>query len=287
MSADLWQASRPSTPTTSRPWYRAGVSDRLPEEMPSDWRVKEFAHERGFGVLVHETGEEANFSIDVWDVGAWKPTRKEAAMLGQSTPALPQPGEPVSVRWKTSRLGRTVPALVQPTSRVSSARKEYKLSAWLKGLQKEGVFVGLEPAKLISALAKLDEDNAEEWRDGEPRDASDFAFLLMDLAAVHEVDPKWAEAHAGCLYSDDWRWDRDAAREKMPVILGLDAAPAPGGDDESLPAYVKRCNESAAEARVELRLHEVALDGDAHVFIAMKPQSFTRLVDQQYLAVDE
>jgi hypothetical protein len=105
---------------------------RLPEQMPTGWLIKSFAHEKGFGTLVHGSGEEAIFSIDVWDLGSWKPPRKEAAMTGTASPLLPREGEAVRVRWKRSSRGNNVPALVQPMGRVSSARKEYKLSAWLK-----------------------------------------------------------------------------------------------------------------------------------------------------------
>ena len=39
---------------------------RLPEQMPTEWKIKAFAHEKGFGTLVHVSGEEVIFNIDVW-----------------------------------------------------------------------------------------------------------------------------------------------------------------------------------------------------------------------------
>ena len=259
---------------------------RLPEQMPTEWKIKVFAHEKGFGTLVHGSGEEVIFNIDVWDLGSWKPSRKEAAITGPASPALPREGEPVQVRWKRSISGKNVPALVQPTGRKSSARKEYKLNAWLKGIQRAGRFTELTSSALLEALAKVDEDRAEEWRDGEPRDAGDFAFLLMDIASLHDVDPEWAATHAGWVYSDDHRWDRDRALETFPAMLGLEsvAAPADAGD-QSLSDYAAKCNAEAERSGSDLRLHEAALDGDAHVLVAMAPAVFAALVKDGYLAV--
>lgn len=256
--------------------------------MPTAWRVKEFAHEKGFGVLVHESGEEVTFGIETWDLGSWKPSRKDAAALGSASPALPTEGEPVQVRWRRSRTGATIPALVQPTGRVSAERTQYKLGAWLKGIQRAGGFAGLTAAALLRALAKLDEDRAEEWRDGEPREASDFAFLLMDIASLRQIEQGWVAEHAGWIYADDHRWDRERARATLPAMLALDAAPEPvAGGDESLSDYAARCNAEAERSGRELRLHEVALDGDAHVFVALPPAAFASLVKDGYLAVDE
>jgi hypothetical protein len=57
---------------------------------------------------------------------------------------LPQEGKPVAVQWKRSLSGKTVPASILPTSRASRVRKDYKLSAWLKTVQKlSGKLVGL------------------------------------------------------------------------------------------------------------------------------------------------
>lgn len=234
---------------------------RLPEQMPNDWRIKSFAHEKGFGSLVHGSGEEVIFNIDAWDLGSWKPSRKEAAMTGPASPLLPREGEPVQVRWKRSISGKNVPALVQPTARSSAVRKEYKLNAWLKGIQRIGKFADLTSAALLKALAKLDEDRAEELRDGEPRDASDYAFLLMDIANIHEIDPEWVATHAGWVYSDDHRWDRDRARQTLPGMLGLGSVPEPADSgDESLSEYAAKCNAEAERSGSDLRLHEVALD---------------------------
>ncbi len=255
--------------------------------MPTAWRVKEFTHEKGFGVLVHDSGEEVTFGIETWDLGSWKPSRKDAALAGPASPVLPRAGEPVQVRWKRSRTGATIPALVQPTGRTSADRTQYKLGAWLKGIQRTGRFGGLTAAALLRALAKLDEDRAEEWKDGEPREASDFAFLLMDIANLHEVDQRWVDEHAGWVYADDHRWDRERARRTIPAMLALGAAPDPvEGGDESLTGYVARCNAEAERSGGELRLHEVALEGDAHVFVALPPSAFASLVKDGYLAVD-
>lgn len=103
-----------------------------------------------------------------------------------------------------------------PIGRVSN-RKAYKLGAWLKAIQRHaGRFNGLNAASLLEVLAKLDEDRAEELRDDEPRDAGAFAFLLMDIASIADVDPAWAAMHAGWIYTDDHRWDRDLARQTLP-----------------------------------------------------------------------
>lgn len=137
---------------------------------------------------------------------------------------------------------------------------------------------------MLKALAKLDEDRADEWHDGEPRDAADFAFLLMDIANIREVDPGWVATHAGWIYSDDHRWDRQRARETLPGILGLFSAPAAAdGGDETLSEYAAKCNAEAERSGSELRLHEVALDGDAHVFVAMTREAFDALVKEGFL----
>jgi hypothetical protein len=260
---------------------------RLPEQMPTEWEVKAFAHEKGFGTLVHGSGEEVIFNIDAWDLGTWKPSRTEAATRGGGSALLPREGEPVQVRWKRSKSGKNVPALVQPTGRVSSVHKEYRLNAWLKGIQRAGRFAGLSSAVLLEALAKLDEDCAEDWRDGQPRNASDFVFLLMDIANLHAVQPEWVATHAGWIYSDDHRWDRERARKTLPAMLGLASIPEPAdGGDESLSDYAAKCNVEAERSGAEVRLHEVALEGDAHVFVAMPPAAFASLVEGGYLAVD-
>lgn len=85
--------------------------------MPTEWKVSSFAHEKGFGTLVHESGEEVIFNIDVWDLGDSRPSAQQATSIRPGSPALPRAGEPVSVRWKRSRSGKNVPALVQPTGR--------------------------------------------------------------------------------------------------------------------------------------------------------------------------
>ncbi len=111
---------------------------------------------------------------------------------------------------------------MQPTGRVSVARQEYKLSAWLKGVQKHtGRFAGLTPAALLKALARLDEDLAEEWKDGEAREASDFAYLVMSIAHLAVDDPDWGATHADWIYADDHRWDREQASIRLPEMLGL------------------------------------------------------------------
>lgn len=258
---------------------------RTPEQMPTEgWRIKSFAHEKGFGALLHESGDEVTFNFDVWNLGTWKPSHKEAAITGPASPLLPREGEPVRVRWKLSLTGRIVPALVEPTGRVSSKRKEYKLNAWLKGMQRAGVLGGLTASELLKALAKLDEGRAEEWRDGEPREAGDYAFLLMDLGNLHEVDPKWAAEHVAWIYADDHRWDGDRAVATLPSLLGLGAAPAPeDSDNQSLSEYVRACNAAAEREGAPMRLHEVAIEADAHVFVRMPAEAFSALVKDGYL----
>ena len=218
---------------------------RAPEEMPTEWRVKEFSRERGFGTLAHASGEEIVFNIDVWDLGGWKPSRQEESAQGPASATMPREGEPVRVRWKRSFSGKTVPALVQPSGR--TARRRYQLGAWLKAIQRAGRFAGLTTSALLKTLAKLDEDRAQQWRDREPRDANDFAFLLMDLAHVREVDARWASRHAAWLYSDDHDWDRDRAREILPAMLGLVSAPDSSGAS-SLSDYVANCNAVGSRA---------------------------------------
>ena len=262
---------------------------RAPEAMPADWTVVTFAYDKGFGTLRHASGEEVTFDYGAWNLGDWKPSRKDPD-TGASSPLLPQPGEPVRVEWRRSATGKNVPRLVQPTGRVSVARKEYKLSAWLKAFQRHGRFAGLTAATLLKALARLDEDLAEEWKDGEPREASDFAYLLMHVAQLAASDPEWGAAHANWIYSDDHRWDRERASMRLPPMLGLPAASvATAGDgytagaEESLADYVRACNARAEAAGLELRLHEVDLDGDELVFVCLPPAAFDSLVKDGYV----
>jgi hypothetical protein len=264
---------------------------RPPEAMPTDWTVASFAHEKASGTLRHAAGEEVVFDIDAWDLGNWKPSGKDAAVIGTGSPLLPQPGEPVHVKWRRSATGKNVPRVVQPTGRVSVERQEYKLGAWLKAVQKHGGrFSGLTPATLLKALARLDEDRADEWKDGQPREAWEYAFLLMNLAHLADDDSHWRTAHAGWIYADDHRWDRDHARHRLPAMLGLsaDAVPTAGdgyntGADESLPEYAAKCNAAAVAAGVELRLHEVDLEGDEHVFVCLPQRGFDALTRGGYL----
>ena len=262
---------------------------RLPEAMPADWRVVTFAHEKGFGTLRHGTGEEVHFDYSAWNLGDWKPARKDQD-TGPSSPLLPQPGEPVRVEWKRSATGKNVPRLVQPTGRLSIPRLEHKLSAWVKALQKHGRFTGLTAASLLKALARLDRDLAEEWKDGTPREAPDFAFLLLSIAHLASEDSVWGASHADWLYSDDHRWDRERASLHLPVMLGLPGkSVASAGDGrttgatESLPDYVRSCNRHAEAAGLELRLYEVDLEGDAHVFVCLWPAAFEALVVGGYV----
>ena len=258
---------------------------RSPDAMPTEWRIREFAHERGFGVLCHASGEEAIFNIDAWDLGQWKPSRKDVATSGPGSPLLPQPGESVRVQWKRSASGRNVPKVVQPTGRAPSTRKEFTLAQWIKGVQERSQkLVGVTASALLKVLAGLDEDRAQEWRDGEPRDAQEFAFLLMDLGHLVQTNPAWSRTHAGWIYTDDHRWDRRRAGEHVPAILGLRSPPEPVSDgDESLSEYVARCNTAAASEGTDLRLEELTLDGDAHVFVAMTRPAFAALVAGGYL----
>ena len=52
--------------------------------------------------------------------------------------------------------------------------------------------------------------------------------------------------------------------------------------DESLSDYVGRCNLEAEAAGGDLRLHEVSVDADAHVFVAMTNAAFAALVENGY-----
>ena len=109
----------------------------------------------------------------------------------------------------------------------------------------------------------------------------------MDLANLHEVDAEWAATHAGWVYSDAHRWDRDRALKTFPAMLGLKSVPATaGGGDEQLSEYVANCNVEAERSGSDLRLHAVALDGDAHLLVAMTHAAFAALVKEGYLAVE-
>jgi hypothetical protein len=186
--------------------YSAAMSqDRSPEEMPRQWKVESFDMTKGFGTLVHESGHRILFQHEAWNLGGWKPAKKLAAYRGADSPIWPQPGELVDVEWKKSFAGKTVPRVVRPTGRDLSQPKEHKLSAWIKAIQKcSGHFSGVTTARLLKRVAALDEDQAEEWKDGEARDAEAYAWLLFALGAEeHSSDEalKW-------IYSDDHRWDR-------------------------------------------------------------------------------
>jgi hypothetical protein len=271
---------------------------RPPEAMPTEWRIASFSSEQGFGTLIHESDEQVIFNIDAWDLGDWKPPRNEVyfAIDGSRSVAtqpgnalLPTVGERVRVRWKRSRTGKNVPALVQPMERVSVEVKAYKLGAWLKGIQSHaGCLLGLTSRKLVAALATLDNDVAEGWREGEAHEGSDFVFLLKDLAAVVEVDLSQAK-HFGWIYSDDHRWDRERAQRTVATMLGLrEPIPTAGdgyttGTDESLPDYVTRCNAIADEQGCTVRLRELNLEGDAHVFIAVTDEAFDALTKGGYV----
>jgi hypothetical protein len=259
---------------------------RAPEEMPTDWQVKSFAHEQGFGTLSHALGEEAVFNIDAWNLGSWKPSRREALSQRQAA-LLPRVGEPVRVTWKRSLSGKTVPAQVQPTGRVSIG-KEYKLSAWLKAVQRHtGHFAAIKPASLLEALAELDPDLADEWRDSEPRSAIDFAMLLMSIGQLREVAPDWFAEHAAWVYTDDWRWDRERGMATLPQMLGISATPALASESEALEEYAQRCNAQAATEGRELRLYSVDTDSDQYVVLALQPEAFAALVKDEYLAASE
>jgi len=264
---------------------------RLPEEMPSNWTVASFNYQQGFGTLRRENGEEFDFDIGSWHLGGWKPSRRDEQITGSTSPLLPQVGESVRVEWKRSVTGKTVPRVVQPTERISTARREVKLAAWLKAIQKHtNHFAQLNPNTLVRALAQLDEDLAEEWSDGEPREPADYAYLLMYVAQLADENPDWGATHATWVYSDDHRWDRERACSRLPAMLGL--APrsvATAGDgyssgtDESLSDYARACNQCASAASLNVRLHELEFEGDQHVFVCLPPAAFVKLVKGGYL----
>lgn len=258
-----------------------------PEQLSEEWRVKSFAPVQGFGTLVHASGEETLFSIDVWNTGSWKPTRKELAVFGDQSPLLPREGEPVHVIWKRSPSGKTVPAQVQPTGRTSNV-KEFTLTAWLEAIRRcTGKFARVTPAQLIEVLSKIDEDLAESWRDGELRSAEDFGALLVNIAELRDYAPEWAAEHATWIYQDDWRWDRERAQKTLPAMLGIQSNPAPGENTESLGEYAQRCNQQAAAEGRTLRLCDVDTAGDFCVLLALRPDDFAALVEGEYLAVIE
>ena len=260
---------------------------RRPEDMPREgWAVKAFSYEKGFGTLVHApSGEEATFQADAWNIGDYRPSRAEEAAAGDDSPYVPREGESVRVTWRRSVLGKTVPGVVEPTSRVSTPRKEYTLAAWLKGVQKHaGKLTGVTAAKVVAALRKLDEDSAEEWSDGEPREADEYHFLLMDLGNVRDVDETWATTHCSWIHTDDHRWDRQRAQAAIASALSISPV-KPAGDDESLSDYVARCNAVASANGAKELFYEVDLDADAHVFIAVTPDAMRALVHGGYVEV--
>lgn len=265
------------------------ADERRLEDMPGDWSVRSFAAEKGFGTLVHASGEEVVFQIEAWNLGGWEPPKREAAVLGAASPLLPKEGEPVRVTWRRSATGKNVPSLVQPTARVSVKRKEYTLKAWLKGVQKHtGRFTGVTAAEILRVLAKIDEGLVEHWTDGS-YDASEFAYLLMYLGHLRE-DPAWAGAHTTWIYCDDHRWDRKGAGRALPAMIGLppDSVATAGdgittGRDESLSEYVQKVNTVAASQGKVMLLHEVDLDGDERVFVCLKQDAFEALVAGGYV----
>lgn len=258
---------------------------RGPEDMPSDWRIGSFSHEQGLATLRRDGEADVHFGIEVWDIGDWRPSRKEAALVGASSPVLPRAGEPVRVRWKRSVRGLVVPALVQPVGRVSSTEKAFTLAAWLKRAQRHGLLGAARSKDVLRALSALDEHRAEEWSDGEPHAASEYAFLLLDLATAGETDPAWASGVTR-IYADDHRWDRERARRTLAAVLGVAPGPEPANASESLPEYAARCSAEAEHAGLALRWHEIALEGDAHVLVAMEPASFESLVASGHLLRD-
>jgi hypothetical protein len=266
------------------------AADRPPESMPTDWTIASFSHERGFGTLRHAAGDEVPFSVEAWTLGDWKPTRQEAQMTGPDSPLYPRPGEPVRVTWRRTAAGKTVPRAVEPTGRVSVPTQRYTLRAWLDAVRGHGErFTDLTEAGLLAVLAEIDEDLAEEWGDGEPREASDYAYLLMHLAHHADQDQAFRGAHAGWIYADDHRWDRNGAQQRLPTLLGLPPGSVPtagdgitSGQDESLGEYAEKCNTAAASRA--LLLHEVDLDGDELVFVCMTREAFDALVTGGYLA---
>lgn len=264
---------------------------RAADAMPTTgWTVIDFSAEKGRGTLRHSGGEEVPFDIEVWNLGDWAPAIYDST-LGASSPLLPRPGEPARVEWKRSLSGKNVPRLVQPVGRESRTAPRYTLKAWLDGIRKRtGRFSKLTPKGLVKALEDRDMDG-DEWADGEERAAPDFAFLLMTIANLASDDAAFRAAHADWIYSDDHRWDRDSAAERLPAMLGL----APGsvatagdgrsaGGDQSLSEYASACNERAAAQGLPLRLHEIALDADAHVLVCLPPQAFDALVEGGYVA---
>lgn len=261
---------------------------RSPEAMPTAWTVESFAPEQGFGTLCHASGEQVTFTLEAWNLGDWKPTLKELAITGAASPLLPRPGEPVRVQWRRAATGKNVPRLVQPTARVSPERKAHDLGAWLAAVQKHtGHLPGLTAAELLEVLARIDEDACEKWE--APRETWEYAFLLMDLAFHADDDAAW-RPFAAWIYADDHRWDRTRAHQRLPAMLGLAAGAVPTagdgyrtGPEESLSEYAAKCNAAAASAGVALRLHELDLHGDSHVFVCLPPAAFDALTKGGYL----
>jgi hypothetical protein len=61
----------------------------------------------------------------------------------------------------------------------------------------------------------------------------------------------------------------------------------PAGDEESVSEYVARCNARAVARGAQEIFHEVAIDADAHVFIAVTPEAMRALVEGGYVEVDD
>jgi hypothetical protein len=255
--------------------------------MPTDWQIRSFSYEKGFGTLSHASGDEVLFNIDVWNLGSWKPSRKEARSDGPGSALLPRVGEPVAVTWKRSINGKTVPSSVQPTSRVSIG-KEHGLAAWLKAIQRHtGHFRDLKPASLLKVLAKVDEDLPDAWGDGEPRAGAEYGSLLQSIALLREHAPGWFAEHASWVYEDDWRWNREQAVAVLPAMLGLSSAPAVASESESLDEYAARCNVQAEMEGRALRLCNVETDSDFYVLLALEPGAFAALIKDEFLVASE
>lgn len=261
-----------------------------PDEMPTEWQVRDFSHERGLGTLVHPpTGTEIPFAIDAWTVGDWEPPAKEAAVMGAKSPYMPQAGEPVRVEWKRSATGKTVPRSIQPTGRVAAPPPVvHSLAEWLAAVQTyAGKLLRVTSAGLLEALGNVDGDAMDHFGDGEARDASEYGWLLFYLGGVHEVDPAWAEQNASWIFVDDHRWDRRRASREICAALGLaPSAVAPNGDSESLAEYVARCNARAREHASREIFHAVPVDGDAFVFVLMTEEGFSALVANGFIEAE-
>jgi hypothetical protein len=264
------------------------------KDLPTDWRVVRFEPQRGLGYLVREGSSEVAFDIAVWQYDYTQldaVERRRTQLDSERHPEYPAAGEPVQVTWKRSVLGRIIPASVTPTARTRETGIRLLVDDWLERVGREVPGVrDLTWSTLITSLQILDAEIGDSYPADGRFAAGELSDLLCCLAAMRDVDPGWYAEHASWIYADDQRWDRDAAADFLPRMVGLPSravAPLPAGGDESLWDFAKRVNERAEQARSGVRLFLLAEDSDRYGLVALSPPAAKRLVDAGAIALDQ